>query len=90
MTSGWSLSDCCRRPGDDSDLGYLFGVKRIYNVRTERGLISCVQIIYNPSFIQRERRKTSEKRKCSISGSNIHENNIAPTHSIKVFEMQSC
>ena len=88
MTSEWSLSDCLhRRPGDEFDLGYLFGVKRNC-VRTERGVYNpCSD--YNLSFIQRKRRKTSEKRKCSVSGSNIHENNIAPTHSIKVCEMQS-
>ena len=89
VTSEWSLSDCLhRRPGDEFDLGYLFGVKRNC-VRTERGVYNpCSD--YNLSFIQRKRRKTSEKRKCSVSGSNIHENNIAPTHSIKVCEMQSC
>ena len=42
--SGQFLSDCSQpRPGDDSVLGYLFGVKRHY-VWTERERHYC----YNP------------------------------------------
>ena len=44
MKSGQFLSDCSQpRPGDDSVLGYLFGVKRHY-VWTERERHYCYNL----------------------------------------------